>query len=85
MRFSRYVNRQYDDSFAQSGAKIGTNLKIRKPNKYQIRTGAAINVRTPRKIRSLTVATQKGVDVSFSSLENDEASGLQMIASCCRR
>lgn len=70
VRFSRYVNRQYDDSFAQSGAKNGTNLKIRKPNKYQIRTGAAINVQnTTEDSVTLTVATQKGVDVSFSSLE----------------
>src|SRR5574343_287555 len=70
VRFSRYVNRQYDDSFAQSGAKIGTALKIRKPNKYQIRTGAAINVQnTTEDSVTLTVATQKGVDVSFSSLE----------------
>lgn len=70
VRFSRYVNRQYDDSFAQSGAKIGTALKIRKPNKYSIRTGAAINVQnTTEDSVTLTVATQKGVDVSFSSLE----------------
>ena len=70
VRFSRYVNRQYDDSFAQSGAKIGTALKIRKPNKYSVRTGAAINVQnTTEESVTLTVATQKGVDVSFSSLE----------------
>ena len=70
VRFSRYVNRQYDDSFAQSGAKIGTALKIRKPNKYSVRTGAAINVQnTTEDSVTLTVATQKGVDVSFSSLE----------------
>ena len=73
VRFSRYVNRQYDDSFAQSGAKIGTNLKIRKaeqvPDPHRRRDQRQ---NTTEDSVTLTVATQKGVDVSFSSLENDE-------------
>ena len=28
------VDRQYDDSFGKSGAKIGSTLRVRNPNKY---------------------------------------------------
>jgi hypothetical protein len=64
------INRQYDDSFANSGAKIGDSLKIRLPNEYTVRTGKTINVQeTTEQSVTLQVATQKGVDIDFSSKE----------------
>jgi len=30
------VDRQYDDSFAKTGAKIGSSLRVRKPNRYTV-------------------------------------------------
>jgi len=64
------VNRQYDDQFAQSGAKIGSTLKVRLPNKFSVRTGAVMDVQdVAEESVTLTVATQKGVDVNFSSQE----------------
>ncbi len=64
------INRQYDDRFAQSGAKIGTQLQIRKPPKYTVRTGPVINVQDAEEtFVTLPVATQKGVDLTFSSVE----------------
>lgn len=64
------INRQYDDSFAKSGAKIGDTLKIRMPNQYTVRTGKTINTQdTVETSQNLTVATQKGVDVNFSSAD----------------
>ena len=39
LNFVGNINRQYDDSFAKSGAKIGDSLKIRLPNEYSVRTG----------------------------------------------
>ena len=64
------INRQYDSSFAVQGAKIGSTLKIRKPNQYTVRTGATIDVQdTAETSETLTVATQKGVDVEFSSTD----------------
>ncbi len=64
------INRQYDDSFAKSGAKIGDTLKIRMPNQYTVRTGKTISTQdTVETSQNLTVATQKGVDVNFSSAE----------------
>lgn len=70
LNFVGSINRQYDDSFANSGAKNGDSLKIRMPNQYTVRTGKTIDVQdTVETSQTLTVATQKGVDVNFSSAE----------------
>ena len=70
LNFVGNINRTYDDSFAQSGAKIGDSLKIRLPNEYTVRTGANLSTQaTTETSTTLQVATQKGVDVSFSSAE----------------
>lgn len=70
LNFVGSIDRQYDDQFARSGAKIGTTLKIREPNQYTVRTGATIDVQdTVESSQTLTVATQKGVDMQFSSNE----------------
>jgi hypothetical protein len=64
------IDMQYDDSFAKTGAKIGTALRIRLPNDYTVRTGAAASVQdTAETSTTLVLATQKGVDVSFSSAD----------------
>lgn len=70
LNFVGNINRTYDDSFANSGAKIGDSLKIRLPNEYTVRTGANLSTQaTTETSTTLQVATQKGVDVSFSSAE----------------
>jgi len=64
------INKQYDSSFAKSGAKIGSDLKIRLPNQYTVRSGATLNVQdTSETSTTLQVNTQKGVDFKFSSDE----------------
>jgi hypothetical protein len=68
--FIQHVDMQYDDSFAQTGAKIGTSLRIRLPNDYTVRTGAAASPQdTTETSTTLTLATQKGVDLTFNSVE----------------
>ena len=68
--FMRTVNRQYDDQFARSGAKIGNTLRIRLPNDYVVNNGPAITPQgTNEQNTSLTVATQKNVPVSFGTAE----------------
>lgn len=70
LNFVGSINRQYDDSFAKSGAKIGDSLKIRLPNQYTVRTGANLSTQdTSETSTTLQVATQKGVDVTFTSNE----------------
>lgn len=66
--FLQEIDIQYDDQFAQTGAKIGDSLRIRLPNDYTVRTGPAAQVQdTTEQSTTLTLATQKGVDVSFNS------------------
>lgn len=70
LNFVGNINRQYDDSFANTGAKIGDSIKIRLPNQYTVRTGAAISTQdTAESSTTLQVATQKGVDTTFTSAE----------------
>jgi len=70
LNFVGSINRQYDDSFAKAGAKIGDSLKIRLPNEYTVRTGANLSTQDTSEISTtLQVATQKGVDLTFSSTE----------------
>lgn len=70
LNFIGNVNRQYDDRFAQSGAKIGTSLNIRMPSKYSVRTGANLSAQDHvERSTPLSVTSQYGVDVSFTSVE----------------
>ncbi|MCL4522785.1 MAG: hypothetical protein M1451_02600, partial [Acidobacteria bacterium] len=64
------ITREYDSSFAKSGAKIGDTLRVRLPNEFTVRTGAALSAQDVTESSvSLQVATQKGVDVNFTSAE----------------
>ena len=71
LNFVGSINRQYDDSFAKSGAKIGNDLRIRLPNQYTVRTGAnlAADRDTLESQVTLTVNSQRGVDLEFTSNE----------------
>ena len=66
LNFIGTIERQYDDQFAKTGAKIGQNLTIRKPNQYTVRTGQVMVVQdTIEQSVVLTVSTVKGVDMQF--------------------
>jgi hypothetical protein len=68
--FLQNIDTQYDDSFANTGAKIGTSLRIRLPNDYVVRSGPAAQIQdTVEPSTTLVLATQKGVDVAFSSVD----------------
>lgn len=70
LNFIGNIDRQYDSKFAVEGAKIGSQLTIRLPNEYTVRTGKTIAVQdTDEQSVILTMATQKGVDVEFSSAD----------------
>lgn len=70
LNFVGSITRDYDDSYAKKGAKIGDTLKIRLPNQYTIRSGANLSTQdTTEQSVSLQVGTQKGVDTTFSSAE----------------
>ena len=68
--FIQHIDTQYDDSYAQSGAKIGSALKIRLPNDFTVATGPAAQVQdTAEQSTTMTLATQQHVDVSYSSVD----------------
>jgi hypothetical protein len=68
--FLANVNRQYDDRFAQDGAKIGTSLNIRMPSRYSVRTNATLDPQDHvERSTPLNVTSQYGVDLSFTSVE----------------
>ena len=70
LSFVGTINRQYDDSFAKSGAKIGDSLKIRLPNRYTVTTGATLNTQDiSEESVTLQVNTQKHVGMKFTSDE----------------
>jgi hypothetical protein len=70
LNFVGRINRTYDDSFAKSGARIGDSLKIRLPNEYVVRTGATLTTQPTAELSTtLQVATQKGVDLNFTSVD----------------
>jgi len=67
---TRNVNRQYDDSFAVSGAKIGSTLRIRLPDRALVTDGAALQVQDDaEQSTTLTVASQKHIGVNFTTAE----------------
>ena len=67
---TRNVNRQYDDSFAVEGAKIGSTLRIRLPDRTLVTDGAALQVQADNEqFTTLAVANQKHIGVNFTSAE----------------
>jgi len=70
-QFIPTTDRQYDDSFAKSGAKIGSTLRVRKPNQYVRTQGSRVmDVQDQDESNgSITVAVQDHVDMRFNSAE----------------
>ena len=67
---TRNVNRQYDDSFAVEGAKIGSTLRIRLPDRALVTDGAALTAQDDNEqYTTLTVSSQKHSGVQFTSAE----------------
>lgn len=67
---TRNVNRQYDDSFASEGAKIGSTLRIRLPDRALVTDGAALQVQDDNEqFTTLTVSSQKHIGVNFTTAE----------------
>ena len=67
---TRNVNRQYDDSFAVEGAKIGSTLRIRLPDRALVTDGAALQVQDDNEqYTTLAVASQKHIGVNFTTAE----------------
>jgi P22 coat protein - gene protein 5. len=68
--FAKNASREYDPKFGVSGAKIGYTLNIRRPARYTVSTGAALDVQdyTETSI-PLTLTTQAHVDTTFTTAD----------------
>ena len=70
LTFIGTINRQFDESFGNSGSKNGNALRIRLPDQYTVTTGRAIEVQDSEEVSTtLTMATQKHVAMRFNSAE----------------
>jgi len=68
LTFSSEVERNYDDQFAVTGAKIGATLNVRKPGRFIGTTGPALNVEDFNETSvPVTLSTQFHVDTQFTS------------------
>lgn len=69
-RLLNTVDRQYDDSFGKSGAKIGDTLRVRNPNQFLVRTGNAMQINPiVETTQTVTMSTLKGVDMEFNYVD----------------
>lgn len=70
LTFTKQINRNYDDQFGKEGAKIGNTLNIRLPARYVGRSGPVLDIENQTEnYVSLTLGTQRGVDVQFTSAD----------------
>lgn len=68
MVMGKLVYRDYETEFGDT--KVGQTVQIRRPVNYALRTGATIDLQDTVEGRlNLTVDTQVGVDISFSSVD----------------
>ncbi len=68
--FVQNVPRQFQDQFGIEGARIGAQLRVRIPNQYTVTDGPGLSVQdTTEQQFLLTVATQRHIDVAFTSAE----------------
>lgn len=73
LNFCTNIIHDYDDSFAQTGAKIGNTLRVRLPYQYTSATGATMATGTGADSigvsTTLTVGTQRHIPLRFTSEE----------------
>jgi hypothetical protein len=67
---SKTVNRSFDEDFGIKGAKIGQTINVRKPARYDLRTGSVVDLQAyTQTYATLTFTDPIGVDLDFTSQE----------------
>lgn len=68
LTFTSQVNKDYNDQFAVTGAKIGATVNVRKPGRFIGTTGPALNVEDFNETSiPVTLTTQFHVDTQFTT------------------
>jgi hypothetical protein len=68
--FAKHVSREYDDKFAHKGGQIGDTINIRRPARFVVSSGQALQPQdyTETSI-PLVINNQKHIDTTFTSLD----------------
>ena len=70
LTFAKFIDRSYEPQFGREGEKVGNTIYIRKPPRFLGRTGPALSVEDEYETSvPLTLTTQAGVDIQFTSQE----------------
>ena len=70
LNFIGKVNRQYDNSHQNDGAKKGESIRIKLPSEFSVTDGAVMNTQDVEQTAvTMTTGTQKHVAMNFSSKE----------------
>lgn len=68
--FTAHVNREYDDRFGVSGAKIGNVLNIRRPPRYMTAVGQMLQIEDATETSvPLTLNVQRHLGLAFTSAD----------------
>lgn len=66
--FVRSISKDYDSQFAKTGAKIGSTVNVRKPPRYVVSSGPALQVQNATETYvPVSISYQHHVDIEFSS------------------
>jgi hypothetical protein len=64
------IDRQYDDTFAKTGAKVGATINIRRPVQYTIRSGNTASYQDVNETTTpLTMGAPFGIDWAFNDVD----------------
>lgn len=70
LTFLKKINRQYDSSYARTGAKNGDTLKIRLPSRGTVRQGRVMELQDLNdRTVDLTIGNQYGIDLGATSAD----------------
>jgi hypothetical protein len=72
---AKNVTTEYSDQFAQKGAKKGDTVNIRKPVRYEVTEGAALNIQDSQD-QSIALAVDKHYHVGMAFSEKDRTLSL---------
>lgn len=68
--FTDKVDRQYDDKFAHKGGQIGDTINVRRPARFTVSTGQALQPQDYFETSiPLVINNQKHIDTTFTSLD----------------
>lgn len=70
LQLAKCVDRSFDEDFQVKGAQIGLTVNVRKPPRYDIRSGEVVNIQASTETYApLTFTVPVGVDLAFTSTE----------------